>query len=74
MYLHPKEKQSISKNQVGIDPCPDPSLAGLCLQEKKDMLTIAGAELIQVPAVPYKNPNNYVKYSGRLAEALAKVG
>jgi hypothetical protein len=38
------------------------------------MLTIAGAELIQVPAVPYKNPNNYVKYSGRLAEALAKVG
>lgn len=37
------------------------------------MLTIAGAELVQVPAVPYKNPNNYVKYSGRLAELLAKV-
>lgn len=42
-------------------------------QEKKDMLRLAGAELIQVPAVPYKNPNNYVKYSGRLAEELAKT-
>ena len=41
-------------------------------QEKKDMLRLAGAELVQVPAVPYKNPNNYVRYSGRLAEALAK--
>ncbi|MBC7155074.1 MAG: cysteine synthase A [Rhodobacteraceae bacterium] len=40
-------------------------------QEKKDMLRLAGAELVQVPAVPYKNPNNYVRYSGRLAEALA---
>ncbi len=40
-------------------------------QEKKDMLRLAGAELVQVPAVPYRNPNNYVKYSGRLAEALA---
>ncbi|MEM6824501.1 MAG: cysteine synthase A [Pseudomonadota bacterium] len=39
-------------------------------QEKKDMLRIAGAELVQVPAVPYKNPNNYVKYSKRLAERL----
>lgn len=39
-------------------------------QEKKDMVRIAGAELIEVPAVPYKNPNNYVKYSGRLAEEL----
>jgi cysteine synthase len=39
--------------------------------EKKDMLRLAGAELIEVPAVPYKNPNNYVKYSGRLAETLA---
>ena len=38
--------------------------------EKKDMLRLAGAELIEVPAVPYKNPNNYVKYSGRLAESL----
>jgi cysteine synthase A len=56
------------------NPRTDSSLANLWLQEKKDMLTIAGAELIQVPAVPYKNPNNYVKYSGRLAEALAKVG
>ncbi len=36
-------------------------------QEKKDMIRLAGAELVQVPAVPYKNPNNYVKYSGRLA-------
>jgi cysteine synthase A len=41
-------------------------------QEKKDMLRLAGATLIEVPAVPYRNPNNYVKYSGRLAEAIAK--
>ncbi|GAA5080936.1 cysteine synthase A [Roseibacterium beibuensis] len=41
-------------------------------QEKKDMLRLAGAELIQVPAVPYSNPNNYVRYSGRLAERLAQ--
>ena len=42
-------------------------------QEKKDMLRLAGAELVQVPAAPYKNPNNYVRYSGRLAEELAKT-
>ncbi len=42
-------------------------------QEKKDMLRLAGAELIEVPAVSYSNPNNYVRYSGRLAEALAKT-
>ncbi|MEL6449920.1 MAG: cysteine synthase A [Pseudomonadota bacterium] len=42
-------------------------------QEKKDMLRLAGAELVQVPAVPYKNPNNYVKYSGRLAAEMAKT-
>jgi len=42
-------------------------------QEKKDMLRMMGAELIEVPAVGYANPNNYVKYSGRLAEALAKT-
>ena len=41
-------------------------------QEKKDMLRLAGANLVQVPAAPYKNPNNYVRYSGRLAEHLAK--
>ncbi len=41
-------------------------------QEKKDALRMLGAELIEVPAVPYSNPNNYVKYSGRLAEALAQ--
>ena len=41
-------------------------------QEKKDMLRLQGAELIEVPAVPYSNPNNYVKVSGRLAEKLAK--
>ena len=41
-------------------------------QEKKDMLRLAGAELVEVPAQPYKNPNNYVRYSGRLAEELAK--
>jgi len=39
-------------------------------QEKKDMLRLCGAELIQVPAVPYSNPNNYVKYSGRLAAEI----
>jgi cysteine synthase A len=41
-------------------------------QEKKDTLRLLGAELIEVPAVPYKNPNNYIKYSARLAEALAR--
>jgi cysteine synthase len=41
-------------------------------QEKKDTLRLIGAELIEVPAVPYKNPNNYVKLSGRLAAQLAK--
>ncbi|MFI0395931.1 cysteine synthase A [Paracoccus jiaweipingae] len=40
-------------------------------QEKKDMLRLAGATLVEVPAAPYKNPNNYVRYSGRLAEKLA---
>ncbi|MBZ0129162.1 MAG: cysteine synthase A [Rhodobacteraceae bacterium] len=40
-------------------------------QEKKDMIRLAGAELVQVPAAPYKNPNNYVRYSERLAQALA---
>ncbi|MGD9784164.1 MAG: cysteine synthase A [Hyphomicrobiaceae bacterium] len=39
-------------------------------QEKKDTLRMLGAELVEVPAVPYKNPNNYVKYSARLAERL----
>ena len=42
-------------------------------QEKKDMLRLAGAELVQVPAAPYSNPNNYVRYSGRLAEKLAQT-
>ena len=41
-------------------------------QEKKDMLRLAGAELIEVPAVPYKDDNNYIKYSGRLAQELAE--
>jgi cysteine synthase len=40
-------------------------------QEKKDALRLCGAELVEVPAVPYSNPNNYVKLSGRLAEQLA---
>jgi len=40
-------------------------------QEKKDMLRICGAELREVPAVPYKDPNNYVHVSGRLADELA---
>jgi cysteine synthase A len=42
-------------------------------QEKKDALRVLGAELIEVPAVPYKNPNNYIKVSGRLAEQLART-
>ncbi len=42
-------------------------------QEKKDAIRLAGAELVQVPAAPYKNPNNYVRYSGRLAEELART-
>jgi cysteine synthase A len=42
-------------------------------QEKKDMLRLQGAELIEVPAVPYSNPNNYVKLSGRLAEQIARA-
>jgi cysteine synthase A len=42
-------------------------------QEKKDALRLMGAELIEVPAVPYKDPNNYVRLSGRLAEQLAKT-
>jgi cysteine synthase A len=41
-------------------------------EEKKDMLRLAGAELVQVPAKPYRNPNNFVRYSERLANALAK--
>ncbi|WP_138379857.1 cysteine synthase A [Luteithermobacter gelatinilyticus] len=40
-------------------------------QEKKDMLRLCGCDLRLVPAVPYKDPNNYVKYSGRLAEEIA---
>jgi cysteine synthase A len=41
-------------------------------QEKKDLLRLQGAELIEVPAVAYSDPNNYVKLSGRLALRLAK--
>ena len=61
------------------------SLVGACLgyrtvivipetqsQEKKDMLTLAGANLVQVPAVPYRDPNNFVRYSERLAMEAAK--
>ena len=40
-------------------------------QEKKDMLRIAGADLREVPAVPYRDPGNYVKVSGRIAEEMA---
>ncbi|MBX6324331.1 MAG: cysteine synthase A [Rhodospirillaceae bacterium] len=40
-------------------------------QEKKDMLRLCGAELVEVPAVPYRDPNNYVHWSRRLAEELA---
>jgi cysteine synthase A len=41
-------------------------------REKKDMLRLLGAELVEVPAVPYANPNNYVRVSGRIAERLAR--
>jgi cysteine synthase A len=41
-------------------------------QEKKDALRLYGTELIEVPAKPYRNPNNYVKLSGRLAQKLAR--
>jgi cysteine synthase A len=43
-------------------------------QEKKDALRLAGAELREVPAVPYKNPQNYVHQAARLAEELAAAG
>ncbi|HLB14096.1 MAG TPA: cysteine synthase A [Burkholderiales bacterium] len=42
-------------------------------EEKKQALRLLGADLREVPAVPYANPNNYVKVSGRLAEAIAKT-
>ena len=42
-------------------------------QEKKDTLRLLGAQLVEIPAVPYKSPNNYVKYSARLAETLART-
>jgi len=41
-------------------------------QEKKDAIKFSGADLVEVPAVPYKDPNNYIKYSGRLAKDLNK--
>jgi cysteine synthase A len=41
-------------------------------QEKKDTLRLLGATLIEVPAKPYRNPNNFVHYSNRLAEKLAR--
>ena len=41
-------------------------------QEKKDTLRLLGAELVEVPAVPYRNPNNYVKVAARLAARLAR--
>ncbi len=39
-------------------------------REKKEALRLLGAQLVEVPAVPYRNPNNYVKYSARLAARL----
>src|ERR687897_620833 len=41
-------------------------------QEKKDMLRLCGAELVEVPAVPYSNPNNYQHVGRRLADALRR--
>ena len=42
-------------------------------QEKKDAVRSLGAKLVEVDAVPYANPNHYVKYSARLAEEMAKI-
>ena len=42
-------------------------------QEKKDMLRLCGVELKEVPAVPYKDPNNYVHVAERLAQEMAKT-
>ena len=42
-------------------------------QEKKDAIRLLGAELVEVDAVPYSNPDNYVRYSGRLAAARAET-
>ncbi len=42
-------------------------------QEKKDTLRMLGAELVEVPPAPFANPNNFVRYSGRLATALAEI-
>lgn len=42
-------------------------------QEKKDAIRLLGAELVEVDAVPYSNPDNYVRYSGRLAQELGAV-
>jgi cysteine synthase A len=42
-------------------------------QEKKDMLRLCGADLREVPAVPYKDPNNYIHVAARLAEQLAEI-
>ena len=42
-------------------------------EEKKAMIRMAGAELIEVPPVPYRNPNNFVRLSGRLADNLNKT-
>ena len=42
-------------------------------QEKKDALRLMGATLVEVPARPYRHPDNYVKVSGRLAEQLART-
>jgi cysteine synthase A len=42
-------------------------------QEKKDAIKLLGAELVEVDAAPYSNPDNYVRYSGRLAEERAKT-
>ena len=42
-------------------------------QEKKDMLRLCGAELMEVPAAPYKNPENYVHVSERVAAEKAKT-
>src|SRR5438067_9084422 len=48
-------------------------IPGTQSQEKKDTLRSLGATLVEVPAVPYRNPNNYVQVAGRMAERLARA-
>ena len=67
----PPETTPTETQQTSETPAPEPTPTQS--QEKKDTLRIAGAELIEVPPVPYRNPNNYVKVSARIAAELART-